>query len=229
MVSSDSEGSDVECDAPFGVILPYQLEPYTARRPERVVEGEVPVVADVVRVSKQQTTSWQSVPVALHVSVPVVVPVPVPVPVAVPVALRVSLWLCLWLTTRPTSDSVRLSLIRLSVTESESWFWLARFPLFVPRESLAFQCSLKSNGPRRAHPSLSGSAWLQLPTFAAYRFQLETQTRRWWQLQHCRIPQPHTPPYHITLVRMEMSKQKLPHHDITSFHCALFCVWPITR
>ena len=48
MVSSDSEGSDVECGAPFGVILPYQLEPYTARRPERVVEGEVPVAAVVV-------------------------------------------------------------------------------------------------------------------------------------------------------------------------------------
>ena len=55
MVSSDSEGSDVECGAPFGVILPYQLEPYTARRPER--EDEVPVAADVARVSKQQTTS----------------------------------------------------------------------------------------------------------------------------------------------------------------------------
>ena len=39
MESSYSEDSDVECGAPFGVILPYQLEPYAARRPERV-EGE---------------------------------------------------------------------------------------------------------------------------------------------------------------------------------------------
>ena len=53
MVSSDSDGSDVEYGAPFGVILPYQLEPCTARRPEMVAEGEVPVAASVVRVSEQ--------------------------------------------------------------------------------------------------------------------------------------------------------------------------------
>ena len=56
MESSDSEDSDVECCTPFAVILLYQLEPYAARRPERVEGEKVPVVAGVVQ--RVGNTDW---------------------------------------------------------------------------------------------------------------------------------------------------------------------------
>ena len=57
MESSGSEDSDVECSALFGVILPYQLEPYAATWPERVAEGkEIPVAAGAVQVGNRILT-----------------------------------------------------------------------------------------------------------------------------------------------------------------------------